>query len=151
MAKTSLERFGDMLHVPDRLATPVSLILVEPMLWARFEPSAGGVKTGVHVSGARRADLVLVSGEAVISEIAARRLTFGQAVERGLMRLYGSQSQITGFRRQFDQVGSDPADALEASDASPGSAASARFRFAKRLSCPASKNPTEHGCTPDRP
>ena len=78
-------------HHPNRCRSPVAVVLVEPMLWARFEPTADGLRTIVHVSGAERGDLVVVTGEAVIAEIAARRLTFRQAYERGVARLYGDE------------------------------------------------------------
>ena len=45
---------------------------VEPMLWARFEPTAGGMRTAVHVPGPAHGDLVIVTGEAVIAEIRGR-------------------------------------------------------------------------------
>ena len=71
------------------------------MLWARFEPTADGLRTAVHVSGAERGDLVMVTGEAVIAEIAARHLTFGQAYARGVARLYGDDAQIAAFARNY--------------------------------------------------
>ncbi len=57
----------------------------------------------VHVSGAEPGDLVLVSGEAVIGGIAARRLSFGDAVGRGLVRLYGAEPQIAEFVLRFGE------------------------------------------------
>ncbi|AEG56941.1 hypothetical protein [Sinorhizobium meliloti] len=89
--KMALEQFGEMLRTaaPSRSQPPVSLVLVEPLLWTRFERGDGGLHARVHVSGAEPGDLVLVSGESVISEIAKGRLTVSQAIRAGLMRTYG--------------------------------------------------------------
>ena len=110
LAKTSLEQFGAMLGAsPEPLQSPVTVVLVEPMLWARFVPSPEGLQTVVHVSGAERGDLVLVTGEAVVAEIAAHRLTFGQAYARGVVRLYGDDARIAAFLRTAAQVGASQA------------------------------------------
>jgi hypothetical protein len=107
LAKTSLDQFGAMLgaasHEP--LRTPVAVVLVEPMLWARFEPTADGFRTTVHVAGAERGDLVMVTGEAVVAEIGARHLTFGEAYARGMVRLYGGDAQVAAFVQTYRQLG----------------------------------------------
>jgi hypothetical protein len=109
LAKTSLEEFGAMLGAASRepLPTPVALVLVEPMLWARYQPTAEGLRTAVHVSGAERGDLVVVTGEAVIAEIAARHLTFREAYARGVVRLYGGDARIAAFLRTAGRVGAN--------------------------------------------
>lgn len=109
LARKSLEQFGAMLSgaSSESLRTPVTIVLVEPMLWARFEPTAGGLRTAVHVAGAKDGDLVVVTGEAVIAEIAARHLTFGEAYARGVARLYGEDAQIAAFVQNYQQVGAD--------------------------------------------
>ncbi|MBA5800700.1 hypothetical protein HX902_03560 [Rhizobium sp. WYCCWR 11317] len=109
LAKTSLEQFGTMLDVasPEPLQTSVALVLVEPMLWARFQPAPEGVRTAVHVSGAERGDLVVITGEAVIAEIAAQRLTLSEAYARGVVRVYGSDARIVEFLRTYGPIGAN--------------------------------------------
>lgn len=125
LAKTSLNQFGAMLDTAssEPLQTPVALVLVEPMLWARFQPAAEGVRTALHASGAERSDLVVITGEAVIAEIAAQRLTFREAYARGVVRLYGGDAQIAAFLRTYEQVGENPSDhdAKAKSTAAPAS------------------------------
>lgn len=104
-ARTSLEKFGAMFGAVSQLQTSVAVVLVEPMLWTRFEPVTGGLRTAVHVPSAEPGDLVIVTGEAVIAEIAASRLTFGQAYERGVVRLYGEDAQIAAFVHTYQQLG----------------------------------------------
>ncbi len=150
--KIALDRFGEML----RTASPtqsqlISLVLVEPMLWTRFEPSADSLHAKVHVSGAEPGDLVLVSGEAVLGEIAARRLSFGDAVERGTVRLYGTEPQIAEFVHTFGQVGASDghADIQQPPDASLFTASAGQTGLAAQQSFPADTTPAELGCTPD--
>jgi hypothetical protein len=113
LAKTSMEAFGAMLAAerPERLRIPVALVLVEPMLWARFEPTARGLRSIIHASGAERGDLVIVTGEAVVAEIAEQHLTFRQAYERGVARLYGDDAQIAALLEFADQLGASQASA----------------------------------------
>ncbi|NEJ17156.1 hypothetical protein GR211_29920 [Rhizobium leguminosarum] len=107
LAAISLAQFGAMLRTATSqpLRMPVAVVLVEPMLWARFEPMGDGLHTAVHISGPERGDLVVITGEAVIAEIAAGHLTLGQAYARGVMRLYGDVAKVAVFVRDHQQVG----------------------------------------------
>ncbi|TBB22992.1 hypothetical protein ELH51_15395 [Rhizobium ruizarguesonis] len=107
LAANSLARFAALLDAgsPQSLRRPVAVVLVEPMLWARFEPMADGLHTAVHVSGPEHGDLVIITGEAVVAEIAAGHLTLGQAYARGVLRLYGDDAEVAVFVRDHQQVG----------------------------------------------
>ena len=145
LTATALEQFGAMLRAasPGPAQPSVSLVVVEPMLWTRFDQGPDGMRTTVHISGAQPGDLVLVSGEAVVTEIAARRLTFGQAVARGVVRLYGPAPQIAQFLRSYSDVGaSDGALSL-------ASGAAGSIHFASMQSHPVGTTPAELACTPD--
>jgi hypothetical protein len=83
-----------------------ALLLIEPLLWTRFVSEGGDVRPQVHVSGPNAGDLVVISGEEVIREIAHDRLSFGEAYRQGLIRLYGTEQQVRSFRARYDQVGS---------------------------------------------
>jgi hypothetical protein len=83
-----------------------SVLLIEPMLWTRFVSEGGDVRPQVHVSGPNVGDLVVISGEEVIREIAHDRLSFGEAYRQGLIRLYGTEEQVGSFLARYDQVGS---------------------------------------------
>lgn len=139
LTATALKQFGKMLRAASSGPTQpsVSLVVVEPMLWTRFDQGPDGMRTTVHLSGAQPGDLVLVAGEAVITEIAARRLTFGQATERGVVRLYGATSQIAQFLLSYSHVG-----------ASDGA-----FKISRKAmqSHPLRITSAELGCTPDHP
>src|SRR5262245_50869614 len=60
----SLEQLGTALNGASRTALPsFSLVLVEPMLWTRFEAVQHELRTHVHVTAPAPGDLVVVSGE----------------------------------------------------------------------------------------
>ncbi|CAN7715544.1 hypothetical protein LJR234_006200 [Mesorhizobium amorphae] len=153
LTATALAQFGNMLRVASSgpSESSVSLVVVEPMLWTRFDQGPDGLRTKIHVSGAQLGDLVLVAGEAVIAEIAARQLTFGQAVERGVVRLYGSAPQIAKFLLSYSDIGASDS-AVETSQKqafSLASAAAGLSHFASMESHPVGIAPTELGCTSD--
>ncbi|WP_051440889.1 hypothetical protein M728_002838 [Ensifer sp. WSM1721] len=106
----SLERLGRGLGATSggMRGPSVAVVLIEPMLWARFEPGGAGPRTRVHVTGPEPGDVVLVSGETVIGEIASGRLTIGKAHEIGLIRLYGPAAQQAQFLLAYEQVGRLP-------------------------------------------
>lgn len=104
----SLERHAQQLRIASGETTPrtFSLVLIEPMLWTRFVSEGSDVRMHVHVSGPQAGDLVMISGEDVVREIANNRLSVGEAYRSGLIRLYGTEKQIAFFLNLYDQVGS---------------------------------------------
>lgn len=72
----------------------VALVLMGPMMWSRFEPMFGSVQARVHVNGPEKGDVVMVTDTPAIEAIVEGGLSFEQAIERGLVRLYGPQAQI---------------------------------------------------------
>ncbi|WP_157785626.1 hypothetical protein [Sinorhizobium fredii] len=94
-------------------ASSFSIVLIEPMLWTRFEAAQGGLSTHVHVTGPQPGDLVLVSGEAVIVAVAVGRLTMAEAVHLGLVRLYGSERQKADFIGAYRSISGRSPDAYQ--------------------------------------
>ena len=82
-----------------------SLVLVESMLWTRFEGDSDQLHAQLHVGGPQAGDLILISGEDVIRAVANGTLSVGEAHGRGLVRLYGSETQIARFLGAFKDVG----------------------------------------------
>ena len=103
----SLERHVHQLRMSSVETTlpTFSLVLIEPMLWTRFVSEGGDVRMHVHVSGPQPGDLVMISGEDVIREIANNRLSVDEAYRRGLIRLYGTEEQIAVFLDRHDKIG----------------------------------------------
>ena len=103
----ALDQHAQQLRMASgEIARPTfSLLLIEPMLWTRFVSEGGDVRTQVHMSGPQAGDLVVISGEDVIREIARGRLSIGEAYRHGLIRLYGTEQQVALFLNLYDQVG----------------------------------------------
>ena len=92
LLKNLAKRLG---ATPDGASHPsVALVLLGPMLWSRFEPAGGSVQARVHVTGPEAGDVVMVTDTPAIEAIVEGGLSFEQAIEHGLVRLYGPQAQI---------------------------------------------------------
>jgi len=105
-----LDHYARRFRLPSEETQPpaFSVLLIESMLWTRFAPEGGELQSQVHVSGPRAGDLVLISGEDVIREIANSRLSVGKAYRLGLVRLYGPEGQVRRFLALYDRVGGRP-------------------------------------------
>jgi hypothetical protein len=103
----SLNRLAQQMDTPadEKRPPAISLVLVEPMLWTRFVAGDDGLKAHIHVAGPQAGDLVLISGEDVIRDIASDRLTMGEAYRLGLVRAYGKGEQIASFLGRHDRPG----------------------------------------------
>jgi hypothetical protein len=73
----------------------ITVVLVGPVLWSRFEPGDGRVRAQVHVAGPEQGDVVVVTDLAAIEAIAEGQLDVAQAIEMGVMRLYGSPAETS--------------------------------------------------------
>lgn len=86
----------------DRIAPPkggrpvqsFSVILIGPMLWARFEPRIGELALQPHADGPAEGDVIVVSDEPVIAALAEERITPQEARRLGLLRLYGDRASV---------------------------------------------------------
>ena len=71
-----------------------AVVLIGPMLWARFEGNEGGVAMMPHVTGPAQGDVVLVSDEAVVAALAEGRMTASEARSHGLVKAYGTSENV---------------------------------------------------------
>jgi hypothetical protein len=103
----SIARLGGAFRVasPAHSSLSFSMVLVEAVLWTRFQADPDGLRTQIHVNGPGSDDVVVVSGESVIAEIDAGRLTVGQAYGRGYLRLYGAKDRVDQFLALYKNVG----------------------------------------------
>jgi len=66
-----------------------SIVFIDTMLWSRFAPGEGFMEVQIHRDGPEPDDLVVVSEETVIAAVVAGKMQVKDAVEWGLLRLYG--------------------------------------------------------------
>lgn len=94
-ASAMLQRLAARLSAGDSARHPaLALVLVGPVLWTRFEAGEGRLRVQVHASGPELGDVVAVTDLAVIEAIADGALDVPAAIRRGLLRLYGPESEV---------------------------------------------------------
>jgi hypothetical protein len=85
----------------------IALVLLGPVLWARFEAHDGAVRTTIHVDGPAPADAVIVTELAVVQALVDGRLAFDDAVDLGVARLYGAPETVAAARSWLAAAGRD--------------------------------------------
>lgn len=98
----------------DRIAVPAegktvpsfSVILIGPMLWARFENRMGELVLEPHADGPAQGDVIVVTDEPVIAALAEERITPQEARRLGLLRLYGARGSVEDVSSLIDALAS---------------------------------------------
>ncbi len=100
----ALHLFGDALRDQESEdgVLAFTLVLIEPMLWTRFQFDNGRATTFVHVDGPRQGDVVVWTAEAALRQIVDHRVTFARAEELGLVRFYGDDAKIARVRKTIE-------------------------------------------------
>jgi len=76
----------------------LAVVLLGPVLWSRFEAGSESVRPSVHVQGPEGGDVVLVTDIAVVEAIAGGNLGFAEAIDLGVVRLYGPAQDVAAAR-----------------------------------------------------
>jgi hypothetical protein len=76
----------------------LAIVLLGPVLWSRFEAGSGSVRPSVHVQGPEGGDVVVVTDIAVVEAIAGGSLGFAEAIDLGVVRLYGPAQDVAAAR-----------------------------------------------------
>ena len=76
----------------------LAVVLLGPVLWSRFEAGSGSIRPSVHVQGPEGGDVVVVTDIAVVEAIAGGSLGFAEAIDLGVVRLYGSARDVAAAR-----------------------------------------------------
>jgi len=79
------------------LPASFSLGYVESQLWARYSQSDGKVRVDVHTDGPAEGEAVVLTGEPVLTEILAGRLSVDRALADGMILIEGNQSDKTAI------------------------------------------------------
>jgi hypothetical protein len=83
-----IERFRDALELAGKRRTPAfSLLLIDSALWSRFTPEPAGIELAIHTAGPERGEPVVLTSAAVIRAVLEGRLSAGEALNRGLIRV----------------------------------------------------------------
>jgi len=83
-----------------RRANPrLAVVLIGPVLWTRFTAQNGNVVASFHAPGPEPGDVVIVTEAAVVEAIVGGELTFADALERRVARLYGADETVAAVRQ----------------------------------------------------
>ncbi len=90
----------------------ISLVLVDGMHWARFAPGPAadimGSTFDCNVETVPQGDLVVVTNDVVLHAIGRGDISFLEAKELGVVRIYGSDPQAAAFISDFGEMGTEP-------------------------------------------
>lgn len=73
----------------------IALVLLESMLWSRFETAGGSLALQLHVEGPAPGDVVIVTEAAVVSALVTGSVTARDAIRLGLAKLYAPPPDAT--------------------------------------------------------
>jgi hypothetical protein len=76
----------------------LAVVLIGPVLWTRIDSAAGTPEVRIHAPGPASGDLVLVTDLAAVEALAAGTIGFDEALQRGLLRLYGPAHAVDAGR-----------------------------------------------------
>lgn len=90
------------------LPSSFSLGYVESWLWTRYSQAEGKIRVDIHTDGPAEGEAVVLTGEAVLTEILAGRVSIERALDDGIILIDGSESEKTVMRHVFDTMSSAP-------------------------------------------
>jgi len=89
---------GRLASAPPGATPSLAIVLLEPMMWSRIATAEGTPKLTLHVDGPATGDVVAVTEEVVLVAINEDKITAGEALSLGLLRLYGGDGDVASAR-----------------------------------------------------
>jgi hypothetical protein len=96
-----LEKFRTTLAAsPAAADLPASFSLgyVESRLWTRYSQSDGKIRVDIHTDGPVEGEAVVLTGEPVLTEVLAGRLSVDRALADGMILIDGNESEKAAIR-----------------------------------------------------
>lgn len=96
-----LQSFGKLLAASPAAATlpaHFSLGYVESQLWARYSQSGGEIRVDIHTDGPTEGEPVVLTGEPVLLQVLAGKLSLDRALADDLLIIDGSKSDKAAIR-----------------------------------------------------
>ena len=81
------------------LPASFSLGYVESRLWTRYSQSGGEIRADVHTDGPAEGEAVVLTGEPVLTELLADRLSIERALSDGMVLIEGDEIERASIRR----------------------------------------------------
>jgi hypothetical protein len=86
------------------LPASFSLGYVESQLWSRYSQSDGKIRADIHTDGPAEGEAVVLTGEPVVTELLAGRLSVEQALADGMILIDGNESDKTAIHHAFAAI-----------------------------------------------
>jgi hypothetical protein len=90
------------------LPASFSLGYVESHLWTRYSQSRGKVGVDIHTEGPVEGEAVVLTGEPVVTELLAGRLSVERALDEGMLLIDGDEIEKMAIRRVLDATSMTP-------------------------------------------
>jgi hypothetical protein len=81
------------------LPASFSLGYVESHLWSRYSLSDGEIRVDIHTDGQAEGEAVVLTGEPVLTEVLAGRLSVDHALAEGMILIDGNESDKAAIRQ----------------------------------------------------
>jgi hypothetical protein len=91
----NLQRLSERIAATDKPPPDFVVVLLRPMLWTRF--AAAGMQ--LHAEGAATGEVVVITDEPVLTALLAGKLDLRDAIDLGLLRLYGPGDKAAELSR----------------------------------------------------
>jgi hypothetical protein len=90
------------------LPASFSLGYVESQLWSRYLQVDGKIRVNIHTDGPAEGEVVVLTGEPVITELLAGRLSVDRALADGMILIDGDEIEKSAIRRVLDATSTAP-------------------------------------------
>jgi hypothetical protein len=100
-----LQRFKKALAASpaaSELPSSFSLGYVESRLWTRFSDSDGEISIEIHTTGPAPGEAVVLTGEPVVADLLAGRLSVDRALADGMILIDGNESEKSAIRHALN-------------------------------------------------
>ena len=84
------------------LPASFSLGYVESRLWTRYAQSDGKISVEIHTDGPAEGEAVVLTGEPVMTELLAGRLSVDRALADGMLLIVGDETAKTAIRQVLE-------------------------------------------------
>ena len=109
-AQRLMNQLGTALHRASGKTArqPISVVLLGPLLWSRFEQQSSAIQMQFHVDGPRTGDAVVVTELATIEGLLGGELTLNDALKHGLLKIYAQPSATASAQIWLAAMNSPP-------------------------------------------
>jgi hypothetical protein len=112
-----LQRFRKALAASpaaSELPSSFSLGYVESRLWTRFSESDGKIRIKIHTNGPAIGEAVVLTGEPVVADLLAGRLSVDRALADGIILIDGDENEKSAIRNAL--IAASEGDRISRSD-----------------------------------